>query len=98
MNVYSIVSDPRVKIDLRNAKDYLNTKRNKQGLKFLEEYRETLMLLRQAPFFEKRYKDVHCIPLKKHKYLIHYRINNDKNQIQILAVLSTHLNPDKNWL
>lgn len=98
MNAYNIVSDPRVKVDLRNAKDYLNSKRNNQGLKFLAEYRKALNDLKQIPFFEQRYKDIHCIPLKKHKYLVHYRIDHNKNQIHILAVLSTHLNPEKNWL
>jgi len=98
MEKYTIIADPRVKDDLKEAKDYLNTKRKGYGKKFLAEYKKTLLYLQQNPFFQLRYKEVHCLPLKNFKYMLHFKINEASKTVHIFAVLSTHLNPDKNWL
>ena len=37
---YTIVADPRVKEDLKEARDFLNSKRKGFGTKFLADYRE----------------------------------------------------------
>lgn len=98
MEKYAIIADPRVKDDLKEAKDYLNAKRKGYSNKFLAEYRETLLYLQQNPFFQGRYKDVHCLPLKTFKYMLHFKIDEDSKTVHIFAVLSTYLNPDKHWL
>lgn len=98
MQVYTIIADPNVKNDLRDAKDYLNTQRKGWGKKFLIQYRETLKSLQQNPHFQIRYKDIHCLPLLDFKYMIHFKVNETKKEIHIYAVLSTHLNPKENWL
>lgn len=98
MKKYKIIADPLVKEDLKEAKDYLNSKRENLGNKFLVHYRETLNILQQNPHFQIRYKDIHCLPLKDFKYMIHYKINESTKEIHIYAVLSTYINPDKNWL
>lgn|SRR5690554_3392824 len=98
MYKYTLIADPGVKEDLKDAKDYLNSRRKGYGKKFLEQYRDTLKTLQQNSHFQIRYKDIHCLPLKDFKYMIHFKVNETKKQIHIYAVLSTHLNPDKNWL
>lgn len=98
MHKYTLIADPGVKNDLKDAKDYLNSKRKGYGKKFLEQYRQTLKTLQQNPHFQIRYKDIHCLPLKDFKYMIHFKVNETKKEIHIYAVLSTHLNPDNNWL
>jgi hypothetical protein len=40
--VYSITADPKVKDDLKEARDFLNSRRKGFGKKFLMEYRATL--------------------------------------------------------
>jgi len=98
MHKYTLIADPGVKNDLKDAKDYLNSKRKGYGKKFLEQYRQTLKTLQQNPHLQIRYKDIHCLPLKDFKYMIHFKVNETKKEIHIYAVLSTHLNPDNNWL
>lgn len=98
MQKYTIIADPTVKDDLKEAKEYLNAKRKDYGKKFLEQYRETLKSLQQNPYFQIRYKDIHCLPLKDFKYMIHFKVNETKKEIHIYAVLSTHLDPKENWL
>ena len=95
---YTIVADPKVKDDLRAARDFLNSRRRGFGEKFLSEYKVTLKHLQKNPNFKIRYNDFHCLPMKTFKYMIHFRINEESKNIHIYAVLSTYLNPDKNWI
>lgn len=95
---YTITADPKVKGDLKEARDFLNSRRKGFGKKFLQEYRATLKYLQQTPNFQIRYSEVHCLPMKTFKYMIHYKIDEENKCIVIYAVLSTYLNPDKNWI
>lgn len=95
---YIIVADPKVKDDLKEARDFLNSRRRGLGKKFLLEYKITLKYLQKIPNFQVRYNDVHCLPMKTFKYMIHFKVDEEKRSIHIYAVLSTYLNPDKNWI
>jgi hypothetical protein len=95
---YTIIADPKVKDDLKEARDFLNSRRKGFGKKFLMEYRATLMNLQKIPNFQVRYNDVHCLPMKTFKYMIHFKINEENKSILIHAVLSTYLNTDENWI
>lgn len=98
MKKYTIVADPRVADDLKEARDFLNSRRKGFGTKFLKEYRSFLKTLQTNPDFQVRYKDIHCLPLKTFKYMVHFAVNNDNKTVLIYAVLSTHQNPNKHWL
>lgn len=98
MQKYTVIADPRVKDDLKPAKDYLNNKRKGYGEKFLVQYKALLKGLQQNPHFQIRYKDIHCLPLKKFKYMVHFKVDEPNKTIYIFAVLSTYLNPRRNWL
>ena len=95
---YTIVADPKVKEDLKEARDFLNSRRRGFGKKFLSEYRDTLKHLQKTPNFQIRYKDVHCLPMETFKYMIHFTIDVEFKTVHVYAVLSTYLNPDKSWI
>lgn len=73
--MYTINVDPRVKEDLKDASTYLNAKRKGVGSKFLKEYRDVLKTLQNNPLFQLRYKEIHCLPMKNFKYMIHFTVN-----------------------
>jgi hypothetical protein len=98
MAKFSIIADPNVKNDLKEARDFLNSRKNGLGKKFLSEYRITLKHLEKNPNFQIRYSDIHCLPLKTFKYMIHFRVDEEKKIVHVYAVLSTYLNPEKNWI
>ncbi len=95
---YRIIADPKVKNDLKEARDFLNSRRRGLGKKFLSEYSVTLKYLQKNPNFQIRYNDIHCFPMKTFKYMIHFRINEENKNILVYAVLSTYLNPVENWI
>jgi hypothetical protein len=59
MKKYIIVADPRVKEDLKEAREFLNTRRKGFGKKFLVEYRSFLKTLQTNPSFQVRYNTIH---------------------------------------
>lgn len=95
--MYTINVDPRVKEDLKDASTYLNAKRKGVGSKFLKEYRDVLKTLQNNPLFQLRYKEIHCLPMKNFKYMIHFTVNEQNKEVLIYAVLSTHQDPNKHW-
>jgi hypothetical protein len=44
---------------------------------------------------EQAKKDIRCLPLKKFPAMIHYSVNDNKQQITVHAVFHTALNPEK---
>ena len=97
MNTYTIIIDPRVKEDLKEARNYLNAKRKGFGNKFLNEYKDFLKTLQTNPLFQLRYKKIHCLPMKTFKYMIHFKVNEQTKVVHIYAVLSTYQDPNKHW-
>lgn len=95
---YTILADPKVKDDLKEARDFLNSRRKSLGNKFLTEYRTTLKNLQKTPNFQVRYNDIHCLPMKKFKYMIHFKVDEVNKIIHLYAVLSTYLNPSDHWI
>ena len=51
MKKYKIVADPSVAIDLKEARDFLNSRRKGYGTKFLKEYRANLATMQTNPLF-----------------------------------------------
>lgn len=98
MKKYKIVADPRVADDLKEARDFLNSRRKGFGTKFLKEYRYFLKTLQTNPEFLIRYNEFHCLPLKTFKYMIHYKIDQLNDTVHIFAVLSTYQDPNTHWL
>ena len=98
MKSYKIQADPRVKLDLQQAMDFLKSRRKGLDIKFLSDYRSSLKTLKTNPFFELRYDGIRCLPFKTFKFMIHYSINENNNTVMINAVISTHQNPEEYWL
>ena len=98
MTPFVINTDQKVKNHLKEARDFLNSRRKGFGEKFIIEYRTSLKQLQKTPNFQVRYNDVHCLPMKTFKYMIHFKVDEANKSILIYAVLSTYFNPKDNWI
>jgi len=65
------------------------------GLTFEEELNSHFSSIQINPFFQIRYDDVHCLPLKKHPYMVHFTINEADKKVTIRAVFHTAQDPEK---
>lgn len=98
MKSYKIQADPRVKLDLQEAMDFLKSRRKGLDAKFISDYKSSLKTLKTNPFFEVRYDGIRCLPLQIFKYMIHFSVDETNNTVLINAVISTYQDPQENWL
>ena len=98
MKKYSITADIRVKNDLSEAKDFFDSRRKGLGLQFLTDYRNSLFKLKINPLYEIRYDDIRCLPFETFQFMIHFKVDEINNSVLILGVISTHKDPNTNWL
>jgi plasmid stabilization system protein ParE len=93
---FSTVIDPRAMQDIQQAIDYYENQQPGLGKQFEEFLNRNLSKLQQNPFFQVRYENVHCLPLKQHPYMIHFTVDEKEQLITVRAVLNTSRNP-KIW-
>lgn len=95
---FEINLDKRAKSDIDKALDYYNEKQKGLGKKFLLDVSDALATLEKNPFFQIRYDDYRCLPLKKFPYMIHYIVDESASRVIAYAVINTSQNPETNWL
>ena len=98
MKSYKIQADPRVKLDLQEAMDFLKSRSKGLDGKFLSDYKSSLKTLKTHPFFEVRYDGIRCLPLEIFKYVIHFSVDETTNMVLISAVVSTYQDSEEYWL
>ena len=96
MKKYIVTADTRAKEDLREARDFFNSRKKGLGLHFLKDYRSTLSKLVINPFYQVRYDNVRCLTLETFQFMIHYTVDEFNNTVLVLAVISTYKDPKTN--
>ena len=90
--------EPLAKSDIQSEINYYDRKQKGLGKRFHAEVKTYFNTIRLNPFYQIRYDDVHCLPLKTFPCMIHYTIDEFKKNITIRAVINTSKNPDTNWI
>jgi toxin ParE1/3/4 len=93
---YSIIIEPGALHDIQNAIDYYDEQQIGLGEKFEAVLNKHFGSLEKNPFFQVRYDQVHCLPINKYPYMVHYTINEKEKTLTVRAVFHTSMNPD-NW-
>ncbi len=92
---FRVLIEPLALKDIRRAIDYYENEQAGLGDKLKNELDTYLEILGKTPHFRKRYDKVHCLPLKKFPFIIHYTINEAKKIVIVRAVFHTSLNPER---
>lgn len=87
--------NPQAKIDIQDQIHFYNDKQNGLGKRFHNEIKSTFKSIRKNPYYQIRYKNVRCLPLKKFPAMVHYTIDKNEKQITIRAVFHTSQTPNK---
>jgi len=91
---YDVVVNPKSIMDIQKAIDYYDEQQVGLGKKFEGTLNKYLLKLQKNPFFSIRYDKVHCLPIKKYPFMIHFTIDEKKKEVTIRALFHTSLNPD----
>ena len=93
---FTIKVEPEALEDIQVGIDWYNENQAGLGRKFLAEVKACFKLLKINPFYQIRYDDVRCLPLKKYPFMVHFTVHEADKLVIIRAVFNTHLDPG-NW-
>lgn len=92
---YTTSFEPRFKLDLREAKQYLNSQKEGLGKKLAIEVKKTLKTIQSNPHFEIKYDSIRWVKVNKFRYIIHFYLDVKKRHILFLALFHTSQPPSK---
>ncbi|HWY34924.1 MAG TPA: hypothetical protein VNX68_09770 [Nitrosopumilaceae archaeon] len=91
---YAFVARPAVSADIITATYYYKTISPELAKQFLFRIREAKTYIARSPLgFQIKYNNVRTLLLKQFPYHIHYIINDNHQQIIILAIIHAYQNP-----
>ena len=97
MKKYSVKIEPEALNDIQEITDWYNKQQAGLGKRFQKTTIQQINSLKKDPhIFSIRYNEIRCILTGKFPYMAHFFINDEKNTVEVLAVISTARNP-KIW-
>lgn len=93
---FKIKVEPEALEDIQQGIDWYNEQQSGLGRKFLTEVKDCFKSLKINPFFQIRYDNVRCLPLKKYPFMVHFTVHETEKLVIVRAVFNTHLSGD-NW-
>ena len=93
---FKVKIEPDAHLDIQEAITWYNKQQKGLGKKFHNAVPTHIDSLTKHPNFEIRYDTVHCLPLKKFPFMIHFTIDEPQIIVSVRAVFHTSLNPT-NW-
>lgn len=91
---FRLFIEPEAVKDIQEGIYWYNSQKNRLGHRFYSDVLASLNQLKKYPFFQKRYDDVRCVPLKKFPFLIHFTVDEQEKLISIRAVFNTARNQE----
>ena len=92
---YHLIVKPEAELDIVESAKWYEQQRSELGYRLLEAVDEKISLIEKNPLlYQKRYKNMRFALLKRFPFAIHFIVQD--NNIYVLAVLSTHRNP-QSW-
>ncbi len=92
---FSIFIDPEAIKDIQQAIDYYEEQEIGLGKRFEESLNKHLLVLEKHPFFNIRYDNVRCLPMKKFPFMLHFTVDESLKSVILRAVFHTSINPEK---
>jgi plasmid stabilization system protein ParE len=96
--VFNLLIDFRAHQDIDEAMEYYISKNPLVALKLYQRIQDAYAALESNPFFEIRYLDYRCLPVKDFPYMFHFSVDERKGIVRIHAFINTFRKPGDNWL
>ncbi|MBK7958816.1 MAG: hypothetical protein IPK03_12375 [Bacteroidetes bacterium] len=98
MDHFQFVFEKRFFFDFEEAYNWYENKEFGRGERLRLDVLNTLEEIHTFPKFEIRYNEIRCKSLGKFPFMIHFHIDRESNIVFILALISTHKDPNASWL
>jgi len=94
---YKVKIEPEALADIQDVTNWYNNAKTGLGKRFRDITIKLIDSLKKDPhIYAIRYKEIHCAPVKKFPYMVHFYINTETRTVEVLAVFSTDRDP-KIW-
>lgn len=81
--------------DLQQSIDWYNEQQSGLGSRFFAAVKQQISRISKSPAsFAIRYDEVRCAKVRNFPCLIHFKVFSESNTVKIIAVFSTHRNPE----
>lgn len=91
---YIVFTTFQARRDIQDAIDWENMRKPELANYFLQDLERKILVISATPLIYKiRYKNIRCAATNIFQYLIHYTIDESRQQINILRVLHTSREP-----
>ena len=91
---YNIITTTNARRDVQDAIDWENKRKPGLSNYFLQDLEQKLLAIADTPYMcNVRYENVRCAVTNIFPYLIHYTVDDSRQQIYILRVLHTSRKP-----
>jgi toxin ParE1/3/4 len=97
MQSFTIRIEDRALLDIQQGFDYYENLQAGFGVRFNQSIFHSFETLQLNPFYQVRYDEIRCLPVKKFPYMVHYKVNEAEGIVYVLAVINTYRDPDKTW-
>lgn len=92
---YNLKILPSAENDIEEATKYYSEISDSVFEHFNDRLDEAFLRIETNPFFQKRFKNIRALPLKKFPYIIFFEIFEEIKKVYIISVFCTHQNPEK---
>ena len=90
--------EPKAKEDIQKEINYYNLQEKGLGKKFHIELKQYFIAIKRNPFYQIRYQNIRCLPLRIFPVMIHFTVDEDLKKITIRAVINTFRDPKEYWI
>jgi toxin ParE1/3/4 len=91
---FKILFDKKSKEEIQAAIKWYNQQKKGLGREFYRVLRSNIDRLQHNPYFQIRYDNVRCLPIRKYPFMIHFTIDELSKIVFVRAILNTSMNPD----
>ncbi|REG86373.1 hypothetical protein [Algoriphagus antarcticus] len=92
---FDVLVEPLAKEDIQQAIIFYEERKEGLGKESELELHHYFKILETNPFFQIKYDSVHCLPLKKFPFMIHFTLNEEYRKVIVRAVFHTSRNPQE---
>ena len=94
---FEVLPEKRAYADIQQAISYYDSQQVGLGKKFLSAIEKHFDSLNKNPFFQIRYYNVRCLPVKKFPFMIHFILDEKTKKVYVISVLHTSQDPHR-WI
>jgi hypothetical protein len=86
---YQVKIDPEAFIDIQEGIEYYDEQLSGLGEKFENSVDKHIIALGKNPFYQIRFSDVRCFPIKKYPYIILFKVYEAEHLVRVISVFQT---------